>query len=46
MTMPSTLGAILEAHREQQAKEKTALGAAYRDEGLVFARADGSAVDP
>lgn len=37
---------ILRAHEAEQAKEKRALGPAYRDEGLVFARADGSPVDP
>ncbi|HXB82917.1 MAG TPA: site-specific integrase [Candidatus Acidoferrum sp.] len=37
---------ILRAHGAEQAKEKDALGPAYRDEGLVFARADGSPVDP
>jgi integrase len=46
ISMPQPLVAILEAHRMAQKKEKAALGAVYRDEDLVFARADGSAVDP
>ena len=37
---------ILRAHAVEQGKEKHALGPPYRDEGLVFARADGSPVDP
>ena len=46
VSMPQPLVAILEAHRAEQDKEKAALRAAYRDEDLVFARADGSAVGP
>lgn len=46
ISMSEPLDAILEAHRAQQATEKTALGLSYRDEDLVFARADGTAVDP
>jgi integrase len=46
ISMPQALVAILEAHRAEQEKEKAALGVAYRDEDLVFARADGSPVDP
>jgi integrase len=33
-------------HRDAQDEEKRLLGAAYQDQGLVFARAGGSVVDP
>jgi integrase len=46
ISMPEGLCTILKSHRAEQAKEKLALGAAYNDHGLVFARADGSPVDP
>ena len=46
ISAPETLCAILKGHRAQQAKERLALGAAYRDEDFVFAHADGSPVDP
>ena len=46
ISMPEPLVAILKAHQAQQEKEKAVLGSAYRDEDLVFARADGSAVNP
>lgn len=44
--MPEPLVAILKAHQAEQDKEKAALGTACRDEDLVFARADGSPVNP
>lgn len=46
ISMPETLCSILKTHRAEQSKEKLFLGAAYRAEDLVFARADGSPVDP
>ncbi len=46
ISVPDKLCAILKSHRAEQAKERLALGAAYKDEDLVFARADGSPVDP
>jgi integrase len=46
ISMPETLCAILRAYETEQAKEKQSLGTAYRNEDLVFAHADGSAVDP
>ena len=42
---PDTLGA-LRAHRARQAKEKLALGPAYQDQDLIFAREDGSTPHP
>lgn len=42
----STLVATLRSHRAAQSAEKLALGAAYHDEGLVFARPDGSTLTP
>ena len=41
-----TLCAILSAHRAKQAEERRALGAAYRDRDLVFARAERSPINP
>ena len=38
--------AVLKAHRARQNAEKLALGAAYQDGGLVFAKEDGSPVHP
>lgn len=38
--------AALRVHRARQAEERLAAGPAWRDEGLVFARADGSPLDP
>lgn len=46
ISMSETLCAILKMHRAAQAKERLFLGGAYQDEDLVFARADGSPVDP
>jgi len=42
---PATLGAV-RAHRARQAKEKLALGPAYEDQDLVFAREDGRPMHP
>jgi integrase len=41
-----TLCAILRTHKAKQAEERLALRAAYKDEDLVFAHADGSPIDP
>jgi len=46
LSISSTLVAILCSHRVAQGAEKLALGAAYQDEGLVFARPDGSSLTP
>ncbi len=40
----SELLAILESHRAVQAAERIALRAAYHDEGLIFAKADGTPI--
>lgn len=44
--LPETLCAILKSQRAEQAKDRLALGPAYKDADLVFARADGSPNDP
>jgi integrase len=44
--MPCTLTAILKQHRAAQDKERSLLGAGYKDDDLVFARPDGSLVNP
>ncbi len=46
VSVPDKLCAILKSHRAEQAKGRLALGAAYKDEDLVFPHADGSPVDP
>jgi integrase len=46
ISMPEALCSILKAYSAAQAEEKLFLGGAYQDEDLVFARADGSPVDP
>jgi integrase len=46
ISISSALTGVLRSHRATQAAEKLALGAAYRDEGLVFARPDGSPIPP
>jgi len=38
--------AILHRHQAVQAAEKIAIGAAYRDEGLIFAKTDGAPIAP
>lgn len=47
-TLPLDSGTVaaLRAHRSHQAAEKLALGEAYKDEGLVFARQDGGPTWP
>jgi len=46
ISISTTLVATLRSHRAAQSAEKLALGAAYHDEGLVFARPDGSTLTP
>lgn len=46
IALPGPLVAILEEHRERQAEDRKVLGSAYKDDDLVFARADGSFVKP
>lgn len=41
-SLPGPLMAILEKHREWQRQGGNVLGSAYQDDGLVFARLDGS----
>lgn len=42
---PGTVAA-LRAHKARQAAEQLALGSGYRDDGLVFAKVDGSPLHP
>jgi integrase len=44
--VPKKLQVILESHKAEQDKQKAYLGKTYQDSDLVFAHADGSAVDP
>lgn len=46
IVMPIRLVAILQQHRQRQEQERDALGRGYQDGGLVFARPDGSLVNP
>jgi integrase len=46
IALPGPLVVILEHHRERQHLESEALGSAYQDGDLVFARPDGSFVQP
>lgn len=46
ITMPATLTAILKQHRAVQDKERSVLATGYKDDNLVFARPDGSLVNP
>lgn len=46
IALPGPLGAILEEHRERQQQERKALGTGYNDGDLMFARPDGSFVQP
>ncbi len=46
LIVSDTLCAILRTHKAKQAEERLGLGAAYKDEDLVFAHADGSPIDP
>ncbi len=44
--LPQVAIAALKAHRAQQNEERLALGSAYQDQDLIFARADGSMWPP
>ncbi|MDI6872070.1 MAG: site-specific integrase [Bacillota bacterium] len=44
--LPSVLIPQLKAHKARQNEEKLLLGAAYHDQGLVFATADGKPIHP
>jgi integrase len=46
VTLPGPLATILREHRKTQDQERSRLGAGYNDEDLVFARPDGSVVNP
>ncbi len=46
ITLPGSLVATLEQHRSVQRQERNALGSGYKDDDLVFARPDGSLVNP
>jgi integrase len=46
IAMPEALAAVLKTHHAAQAEERLFLGPAYKDQGLVFAHADGSPIDP
>ena len=46
ITMPCTLSAILKQRRTAQDNERQTLGTGYKDDDLVFARPDGSLVNP
>ena len=46
IALPNTLVTILEQHRKEQQRERDVLGAGYNDDDLVFARPDGSLVNP
>ncbi|MGB8205966.1 MAG: site-specific integrase [Candidatus Baltobacteraceae bacterium] len=44
--VPAQLLAILETHRAVQSAERIAMGAAYHDEDLIFAKPDGRPIPP
>lgn len=46
VSMPDALRDVLADHRAAQDQEKQTLGNAYQDQDLVFARADGSPINP
>ena len=46
IALPSTLVTILEQHRKEQQRERNVMRAGYKDDDLVFARPDGSLVNP
>jgi integrase len=46
ISVPDFLCEVLGTHRARQAAERLAIGAGYKDQGLVFARADGTCVGP
>ena len=46
IVISDTLCEMLRSHLDAQATEREALGESYKDQDLVFARTDGSAIDP
>jgi len=46
VAIPDVCLAALRQHRAHQAEEKLLLGPGYQDHGLVFARIDGTPIDP
>jgi integrase len=46
IALPTALVTILEQQRKEQQRERDVLGAGYKDDDLVFARPDGSLVNP
>ena len=46
IALPDALCSVLESHKATQSHEQRFFGAAYGDQDLVFAHADGSAIDP
>jgi integrase len=46
IALPGPLATILEEHQQRQEQDRKALGGAYKDDDLIFARADGSFVKP
>lgn len=46
ITLSKSVLAVLREHREAQNRERSALGVAYKEQDLVFARPDGSPVTP
>ncbi|MFY9860883.1 MAG: site-specific integrase [Candidatus Cybelea sp.] len=46
VALPKPLVTMLEEHRQRQETERGLLGKGYKDDGLVFARPDGSPVNP
>jgi integrase len=46
IALPDALCSALRSHDASQKKERSFLGDSYKDQDLVFAHADGSAVDP
>jgi integrase len=46
LAISDALCTILRSHRASQGEKRLAMQGAYNDQGLVFAHADGSAIDP
>lgn len=46
IALPDGLYSVLRSHHAAQAKERLFLGDCYKDQDLVFAHGDGSAIDP
>jgi integrase len=46
LAISDALCTILRSHRASQGEQRLAMQGAYNDQGLVFAHADGSAIDP